>query len=51
MVILAGSVTSHSAFIITVGRLLVDFALWNEERANPDLIPAAIDEALRIETP
>jgi hypothetical protein len=30
---------------------LGDRALWDEVRANPDLIPAAIDEALRIEPP
>jgi cytochrome P450 family 103 len=50
-VILAGSDTTRSGFNITVGRLLGDRAVWDEVCANPDLIPAAIDEALRIEPP
>ncbi len=50
-VILAGSDTTRSGFNIAVGRLLQDRALWDEVRQNRDLIPAAIDEALRIEPP
>ncbi len=50
-VILAGSDTTRSGFNITVGRLLGDRAIWDEVRAQPNLIPAAIDEALRIEPP
>jgi cytochrome P450 len=50
-VILAGSDTTRSGFNITVGRLLGDRALWEEVLADRDLIPAAVDEALRIEPP
>ncbi len=50
-VILAGSDTTRSGFNITVGRLLGDRTLWEEVCANRDLIPAAIDEALRLEPP
>lgn len=49
--ILAGSDTTRSGFNMTVGALLADRALWNEVEANRDLIPAAIDEALRIHPP
>lgn len=50
-VILAGSDTTRSGFNIAVGRLLGHRALWNEVCADPSLIPAAIDEALRLEPP
>ena len=50
-IILAGSDTTRSGFNLTVGRLLADRALWEEVCADPELIPAAIDEALRIEPP
>lgn len=50
-VILAGSDTTRSGFNITVGRLLQDRAQWEEVKADRALIPAAIDEALRIEPP
>ena len=50
-VILAGSDTTRSGFNIAVGRLLGDRALWDEVCADPSLIPAAIDEALRLEPP
>ena len=50
-VILAGSDTTRSGFNMTVGRLLEDRALWNEIMADRSLIPAAVEEALRIEPP
>ncbi|MBU2360265.1 MAG: cytochrome P450 [Alphaproteobacteria bacterium] len=50
-VILAGSDTTRSGFNLTVGRLLHDRALWEAVCADSDLIPPAIDEALRIEPP
>lgn len=49
--ILAGSDTTRSGFNAAVGRLLEDRPLWDEVMAYRDLIPAAIDEALRIEPP
>lgn len=50
-VILAGSDTTRSGLNITVGRLLRDRSVWDEVRTSRALIPAAIDEALRIEPP
>jgi cytochrome P450 len=50
-VILGGSDTTRSGFNITVGRLLGDRKLWDEVLANRELIPNAIEEALRIEPP
>jgi cytochrome P450 len=49
--ILAGSDTTRSGFNVTVGLMLADRAIWNEVMADRDLIPAAIDEALRIAPP
>lgn len=49
--ILAGSDTTRSGFNVTVGLLLKNRALWDEIRADQTLIPAAIDEALRIAPP
>ena len=49
--ILAGSDTTRSGFNMTVACLLGDRALWDEVNANRDLIPAAIDEALRMHPP
>lgn len=49
--ILAGSDTTRSGFNMTVGCLLGDRALWEEVRENRDLIPAAVDEALRLHPP
>jgi cytochrome P450 len=49
--ILAGSDTTRSAFTIVVGLLLQDRGRWERVRADRGLIPAAIDEALRIEPP
>lgn len=50
-VIIGGSDTTRSAFNMAVGRLLQNRALWNEVQANRDLIPAAVNEALRLEPP
>ena len=50
-VILGGSDTTRSGFNIMVGRLLGDRALWEEVKADRSLIPAAIDESLRLEPP
>ncbi|WP_176473887.1 cytochrome P450 [Actibacterium ureilyticum] len=50
-IILAGSDTTRSALNMTVGRLLQDRPLWDDVLADRSLIPAAIDEALRIEPP
>lgn len=50
-VILAGSDTTRSGFNLTVGRLLGDRAIWDEVMADRSLVPAAIDEALRLEPP
>ena len=49
--ILAGSDTTRSGFNMTVASLLGDRTLWDEVNANRDLIPAAIDEALRMHPP
>lgn len=49
--ILAGSDTTRSGFNMTVGSLLEDRTRWDEVIANRDLIPAAIDEALRMHPP
>ena len=50
-VILGGSDTTRSALNTIVGLLLEDRSRWDEVDANRDLIPAAIDEALRIDPP
>lgn len=50
-VILGGSDTTRSGFNVAVGRLLGDRRLWDEVMADRSLIPAAIEEALRIEPP
>lgn len=50
-VILGGSDTTRSALNTIVGLLLADRSRWDEVNANRDLIPAAIDEALRIDPP
>ncbi len=50
-VILAGSDTTRAAFNMLVGRLLQDPSLWQEVLENQDLIPAAVNEGLRLEPP
>ncbi|MDS9469380.1 cytochrome P450 [Paracoccus sp. MBLB3053] len=50
-IILAGSDTTRSGFNLLVGRLLADRTLWEAVGEDRALIPAAIDEALRIEPP
>ncbi|MEX0337769.1 MAG: cytochrome P450 [Arenibacterium sp.] len=49
--ILAGSDTTRSGFNVTVGLLLSNRAIWDEINANRDLIPQAIEEALRVAPP
>ena len=51
LLLLAGADTTRSGFTMLVGRLLGDQALWQEVRDNRELIPAAVDEALRLEPP
>ncbi|MBY8976948.1 cytochrome P450 [Rhodobacteraceae bacterium NNCM2] len=50
-VILAGSDTTRAGFNLLIGRLLGERALWDEVQADRSLIPAAVEEALRIEPP
>lgn len=50
-IILAGSDTTRAAFNMLVGRLLEQPARWDEVRADRTLIPAAIDESLRLDPP
>lgn len=50
-VILAGSDTTRSGFNVTVGHLLSDRSLWDAVQADRDLIPSAIEEALRLTPP
>ncbi|MEX0280390.1 MAG: cytochrome P450 [Arenibacterium sp.] len=49
--ILAGSDTTRSGFNVTVGLLLGNRSVWDEINANRDLIPQAIEEALRVAPP
>ncbi|MFC6636967.1 cytochrome P450 [Sulfitobacter sp. JBTF-M27] len=49
--ILGGSDTTRSGFNMIVARLLADRSLWNELQADRSLIPAAIEESLRLEPP
>ena len=49
--ILGGSDTTRSGFNMIVARLLSDRSLWDEVKADRNLIPSAIDEALRLEPP
>lgn len=50
-IILAGSDTTRAGFNMLVGRLLSSPELWHEVNADRSLIPAAVEEALRIEPP
>ena len=49
--ILAGSDTTRSGFNVTVGLLLGNREIWDEVNANRELIPQAIEEALRVAPP
>ncbi len=50
-VILGGSDTTRSGFNMIVGRLLGERSLWEAVKADRSLIPAAIEESLRLEPP
>ncbi len=49
--ILGGSDTTRAGIAMLVTLLLQNPDAWAEVKANPDLIPAAVAEALRIEPP
>lgn len=50
-IILAGSDTTRSGFNALVANLLRDRTLWDEVRADRALVPAAVEESLRIDPP
>ena len=51
LLLLAGADTTRSGFTMLVGRLLEEPALWRAVHANREIIPAAVEEALRLEPP
>ncbi len=51
LLLLAGADTTRSGFTMLVGRLLENPTLWQAVRDDRDLIPSAVDEALRLEPP